>query len=79
MCLCQHKRLSHCSKLSVSGELYNTASFLMCLDCHLVKPHGLICRDLSGQLQVPVAVGKRKRQKPKLTVEHLKVTLHSLL
>ncbi|KAL3157492.1 hypothetical protein ABBQ32_011956 [Trebouxia sp. C0010 RCD-2024] len=28
--------------------------------------------DLGGQLQVPVAAGKRKRQKPKLTVEHLK-------
>lgn len=29
-------------------------------------------QDLGGQLQVPVAAGKRKRQKPKLTVEHLK-------
>lgn len=36
------------------------------------------CRDLGGQLQVPVAAGKRKRQKPKLTVEHLKVTIQIL-
>ena len=33
------------------------------------------CRVPAGQLEVPVAAGKRKRQKPKLTVEHLKVSM----
>ena len=37
-----------------------------------------LCRDQAPQLQVPVATGKRKRQKPKLTVDNLKVMQHGV-